>query len=1189
MRAGFAQMMATQPQLRAELAELRSNAMATPQLYTEIANLKSALQAAKTGAPTAPPVPPPAQIAARTTPRIKDVICRKFSGQEVYPGLGAGFEDFTLEYEQAISTETLLNQSRWTSQIKASVLVNFLEGKAARFFHSNVTQWRIEKPDFNYDDFKSKLKAEFGCRLNQVQLFQLCKRLTASKRPQDSWSEYLDYLKYVARLMTGNHSLLLLETFCANACPELASTLIAQIDRSHGNYLLEADRMLALLVDLRGDGRKRGQIGRPSTGSEPPDKRRNNTQPQNGQPRGGSNQNRHIPRNGHGQAHAAGKTVTKIVCYVCDEEGHRGPACPKLKMAKAAVKHQGQAHNAVTETTTIAPTAGESEEEGHLVANSDTIVSYLKGSCLLQTTVDGTKQSIILTNVYYYHSSNYNQVFLMHTKDEAFDKFLLFANDFQRQYDLKIKVLRTDGGGEFLNKQFNEYAARNGIRLQNTHPDTSASNGKAERFHRTLMNSARAMLWASSLPQRYWGDAVLYASYIRNRVTTRANADFKSPLAVLTGKQPRVSHILKFGSKCTVFLPCKTGRSLRKRAEKAIVLGISTTQKGYRLLIPRTKRFITSPDLQNIDKMDVQDPCTAEVLHELHGENATSNPVSVGTSNQVAQPVQMPTITDPSEEEVETGVPEDFGRPIPAGVLRRVFGKRKPTVPAEFKLPRSFIDAFVGPAHAMMIIKAADHEREPQSVAEAKRSRHWAEWKAAMDKELAELDANGTWELVQAPDGANIVTIVVLKISSLRFIIMLAAVWRVKLRQGDVPNAYLKSALDKPIYLKPPAGTTSANDRRVWLLLKGLYGLKQSGKLWNDLIDSFLQAQGFQRSQMDPCLYYLRYHDKLCVLGLYVDDILLVSQDSALSDHIMSKLTERFHIKDLGDARKCLGIWIDYTTDGITIHQEQTTLDLLAKMGMQECKTAPTPMEVNHHFFGEHGDPFHDTTLYREAIGSLLWISNCTRPDIATATNCLSRFVSCPTSVHWKGVKRILRYLKGTTNSGLFYKFGHGIASKLQTIIYSDANWAGDSSSAKSTSGSVLQINGMTISWSSRKQTTVALSTMEAEYVAACSAVQDCIAIHQLLQELGLMQQTDAVLLRVDNQSAIKSMRNVISTQRTRHLQIKYHFIRDAIANKKIQVEYCPSQQQLADVFTKATERIIFGRLCSMLRLTSHA
>ncbi|GMF25151.1 unnamed protein product [Phytophthora fragariaefolia] len=456
------------------------------------------------------------------------------------------------------------------------------------------------------------------------------------------------------------------------------------------------------------------------------------------------------------------------------------------------------------------------------------------------------------------------------------------------------------------------------------------------------------------------------------------------------------------------------------------------------------------------------------------------------------------------------------------------------------------------------------------------RTKNWAEWRAAMDKELAELNANARlvargftqrygvdFESTFSP---------VLKISSIRFIVMLAAIWKVKLRQGDVPNAYLKSTLDKPIYLKPPPGTTSANDTRVWLLLKGLYGLKQSGKLWNDLIDAFLQAQGFQRSRMDPCLYFLRQHGKLCVLGLYVDDILIVSQNTKISDLVMTQLTERFNIKDLGDERKCLGVWIDYTASGIAVHQYQTTLDLLAKVGLDQCKASPTPMEVNHRFFEENGEPFQDTTLYREVIGSLLWLSNFTRPDIATATNCLSRFVSCPTSAHWSGVKRILRYLRGSADTGLFFKFGNGIASTLQPVIYSDANWAGDSSSAKSTSGSVLQINDMTISWSSRKQTTVALSTMEAEYVAACSAVQDCIAIRQLLQELGLMPHNTAILLRVDNQSAIKSMENAVTTQRTRHLQIKYHFIRDAIANKQVQVEYCPTQQQLADIFTKATD-----------------
>lgn len=256
---------------------------------------------------------------------------------------------------------------------------------------------------------------------------------------------------------------------------------------------------------------------------------------------------------------------------------------------------------------------------------------------------------------------------------------------------------------------------------------------------------------------------------------------------------------------------------------------------------------------------------------------------------------------------------------------------------------------------------------------------------------------------------------------------------------------------------------------------------------------------------------------------------------------------------------------------------------------MEGSRAAVTPMEVNHRFFDENAEPFTDTNIYREAIGSLLWLSNCTRPDITTVINCLARFVEHPTVTHWQGIKRVLRYLRGTSRKGLLYKFGSGPGVQLQPVVYSDANWAGDSKSAKSTSGAVLLINSMTISWASRKQTTVALSTMEAEYVAACTAVQDCIGIRQLLEELQLLRKDIPILLRVDNQSAIKSMENAVSSQRTRHLSIKYHFVRDAIMNKDVKVEYCPTQQQIADLFTKATDRIIHDRLCCMLHLTSTA
>ncbi|KAJ8503411.1 hypothetical protein ON010_g19092 [Phytophthora cinnamomi] len=262
MRFDFAQLMSRQAAAKslhdAELAELRAHAQAAPQLHAEI-----------------------------------DVMCRKFDGQEVYLGLGPGFEDFILEYEQALYTESLLNQSRWTSQIKASVLVNFLAGKAARVFHSNVTQWRIENPDFNYENFKGKMKSEFGCRLNQV---QLCKRLTSGKRPQDSWSDYLDYLKPSVRMPARTSQVFSLLAL-------IAQTELPLRSRPHPRTTRRFARRWP----------QRPQVARTPAPSEQHEKKNGAYQLQKPQHHAGQKQQKQSHRTGQGQAlAAAAKPVPKL-------------------------------------------------------------------------------------------------------------------------------------------------------------------------------------------------------------------------------------------------------------------------------------------------------------------------------------------------------------------------------------------------------------------------------------------------------------------------------------------------------------------------------------------------------------------------------------------------------------------------------------------------------------------------------------------------------------------------------------------------------------------------------------------------------------------------------------------------------------------------------------------------------------
>jgi hypothetical protein len=335
------------------------------------------------------------------------------------------------------------------------------------------------------------------------------------------------------------------------------------------------------------------------------------------------------------------------------------------------------------------------------------------------------------------YGSSYNQVYLLQTKDEAPERLMEFLPEFERQYGVHVKVMRSDGGGEFFGHEFAAYCKRRGINQQSTLPDTSASNGKVERMHRTLMSSGRAMLRASGLPERYWVDAVKYASYIRNRVPTRANAEHRAPLDVLTGKEPKIAHILRFGSTCTSHVTHKKAASVKRRAEKAVVIGISEMQKGYRLFLPRIKRVITSADVQNIDRLAVHERETADVLNELHGESCspragpdtgsettndsgesqttgdrTKRSISVVRTKKRLRQVSSPAPGGSDSDSSHSGEDEYTGNPISAGTLRRVFGSRnKPRRHSEFELTQELIDEVAGSATLVLSEAMASSER----------------------------------------------------------------------------------------------------------------------------------------------------------------------------------------------------------------------------------------------------------------------------------------------------------------------------------------------------------------------------------------------------------------------------------------------------------------------------------------------
>jgi hypothetical protein len=267
---------------------------------------------------------------------------------------------------------------------------------------------------------------------------------------------------------------------------------------------------------------------------------------------------------------------------------------------------------------------------------------------------------------------------------------------------------------------------------------------------------------------------------------------------------------------------------------------------------------------------------------------------------------------------------------------------------------------------------------------------------------------------------------------------------------------------------------------------------------------------------------------------------------------------------------------------------EQSSLieELLKKHGMTDAKPQQTPLAQDHGYFDDGPTATMTATELREVVGSLLWLAGSTRPDITHAVNLTARFLTKATEHHVHGVKRILRYLRGTSHVGLLIAptttTSPVIAADIRPEVFCDADWAGDKTNRRSTSGSVLRVNGCAVAWNAKQQPIVALSTMEAEYVAASTGMQECMWISQLLTEIGLSQD-GSVQLWCDNQSAIKSMENDMSKARSKHIDIRYHYIREQVRSERIKVGYCETGKMLADIFTKPLPSVTFERLKPLL------
>lgn len=381
--------------------------------------------------------------------------------------------------------------------------------------------------------------------------------------------------------------------------------------------------------------------------------------------------------------------------------------------------------------------------------------------------------------------------------------------------------------------------------------------------------------------------------------------------------------------------------------------------------------------------------------------------------------------------------------------------------------------------------------------------------------------------------------------------------------------------LDEEIYMKQPEGFHIGGPNMVCRLKKSLYGLKQSARQWNKKLHSVFTEMGFKRIESDRSVYIYSNGEVWIIIPVYIDDITFASKSSTAIDKYVHILSTHFKIRDLGPTRFLLGVGIDRdrSTHTLTLHQHQFILDLLEKYNMADCNPVSTPLPPGLTLScsmaptTQEEKDLMSQVPYLSAVGSLQYLAMMTRPDIAHAVSYLARFNHNPGPAHWKALKHLMRYVKGTLEHKLTYS--GSLAGDEPFITYSDSSHGDCVDSGRSTAGYVTMVAGGAVGWASKLQTIVAVSTTEAEYIAAVEAGKEIMWMRNILSEFGFPV-SQVSTLKMDNQGAIRVAKNPEHHGRMKHLDLRTYWLRDAVDRDIMAPEYIPTAEMTADILTKA-------------------
>ena len=793
-------------------------------------------------------------------------------------------------------------------------------------------------------------------------------------------------------------------------------------------------------------------------------------------------------------------------------------------------------------------------------------------------------------------------------------------------------MVRSDRGGEYYGRYdstgqhmgpFAKYLQDCGIVPQYTMPGTPEQNGVAERRNRTLKDMMRSMMSRCNLPDFLWGDALKTALYILNRVPSKSVP--KTPFELWTGRKPSLNHLRVWGcpAEVKIYNPFET--KLDPKTSRCFFIGYPDRAKGYRFYCPgRGNKIVESMHAKflelDVAELAIASDNTDSVMPDVVTlplpifDNASSSTTQGGfapnenVAEHLAEDVVEPLVENVVDPPVVAEVAQP-AEPVEQIHVRRSARQKRPAITDDFVVYLSEDAYDIG-----VVV-------DPKNYLEAVTCSQSSMWTDAMHDEMKSMVNNDVWELVELPGNCKAIGCKwifktkkdskgkierfkarlvakgftqkegidfnetfspVSTKDSFRIIMALVAHFDLELHQMDVKTAFLNGDLNEEVYMQQPEGfVTSGNEHLVCKLRKSIYGLKQASRQWYLKFDEVVTSLGFEENKVDQCIYLKVSGSKFIFLVLYVDDILLASRDLGLLHETKSMLTKFFDMKDLGEASFVLGIEIhrDRSRGVLGLSQRAYIDRVLERFNMQNCKPGDTPVAKGDKFSKDqcpkneieraemNGKPFDS------ALGSLMYAQVCTRPDIAFIVGVLGRYQSNPGNDHWIAAKKVMRYLQRTKEYMLVFRR----VDNLEIVGYTDSDLAGCVDDRKSTSGYIFMLAGGAISWKSKKQTLVASSTMQAEFVACYAASTHAVWLRNLVTGLRIVDSIARPLkLYCDNNAAVFYSKNNKTSSGSKHLELKYLTVRDFVKKNDIIVEYIGTNFMLADPLTKGLRPIVF-------------